>query len=116
MEDNPEVGSGNFYHILKDADEPLWLGCKTYNILSAVLELLNLKVEFNMIVNCDARIVAIIKKILPKDEKLVGSFYASKKMVKVLSIGYEKIDTCSNGCMLFYKEDQLKSLCDVFGE
>ena len=23
-----------------------------------------------------------------------------------LGIGYEKIDTCYNGCILFYKEDQ----------
>ena len=42
-------------------------------------ELLNLKVEFNMIVNYYNRMVAIIKKILLKDEKLVGNFYISKK-------------------------------------
>ena len=73
----------------------------------------NMMVEFNMMVNCYDRMIAIIKKILPKDEKLVGSFYASKKMVKGLGMGYEKIDACHNGCMLFYKEDQLKSSCSV---
>ena len=49
-------------------------------------ELLNLKVEFNMTVNCYDKIVTIIKKMLLKDEKLVGSFYASKKMVKGLNM------------------------------
>ena len=102
--------------MLKDADEPLWPDCETHTILSTVLKLLNLKAEFNMTVGCYDRMVAIIKKMLPKEEKLVGSFYASKKMVKGLSMGYEKIDACSNDCMLFYKDDQLKSSCDVCGK
>ena len=69
-----------------------------------------------MTVSCYDRMVAIIKKMLPKEEKLVGSFYASKKMVKGLGMGYEKIDACRNDCMLFYKDDQLKSSCDVCGK
>ena len=68
-----------------------------------------------MMVNCYDKMVAIIKKILSKDEKLVGSFYASKKMVKGLGMGYKKIDACHNSCMLFYKEDQQKGLCGVCG-
>ena len=116
MEDNPKAGSDNFYHMLRDADELLLSGYETYTTLSAMSELLNLKIKFNMMVNCYDRMVAIIKKILPKDEKLVESFYASKKMVKKLGMGYERIDAYLNDCMLFYKEDQLKSSCDVCGE
>ena len=51
-------------------------------MLLAVSKLLNLKAEFNITINCYDRMVVIIKKMLSKDEKLVGSFYASKKMVK----------------------------------
>ena len=40
MEDDPEAGSDNFYCMLKDADEPLWLEYKTHTVLLAVLELL----------------------------------------------------------------------------
>ena len=68
-----------------------------------------------MMVNCYDRMVAIIKKMLSKDDKLFGSFYASKKMVKELDMGYEKIDVYRNGCMLFFKEDQQKSSCGVCG-
>ena len=50
------------------------------------------------------------------DEKLVGSFYASKKMIKRLDMEYEKIDARCNNCMLFYKEDKLKNSCDICGE
>ena len=81
-----------------------------------MLELLNLKVQFNMTVNYYNRMIAIIKKMLSNDEKFVESFYASKKMVKELSMGYEKIDACRNDYILFYKEDQLKSSCDVYSE
>mgnify|MGYP000081007623 CR=1 FL=1 len=69
-------------------------------------ELLNLKIKFNMMVNYYDRMVVIIKKMLPKDEKIVKSFYVSKKMVKGLGMGYENLDACHNSCMLFYKEDQ----------
>ena len=58
-----------------------------------------------MMVNYYDRMVAIIKKVLSKDEKLVGSFYASKKMMKRLGMRYKKVDTCCYNCMLFYKED-----------
>ena len=79
MEDDPEASSDDFYHILKDADESVWSGCEIHTILSTVSKLLNLKFDFNMMVKCYDSMVAIIKKMLSKDEKLVGSFYASKK-------------------------------------
>ena len=72
----------------------------THTVLSAVSELLNLKVEFHMTINCYDRMIAIIKKILSKDEKLVESFYASKKRVKKLCMGYEKIDAYRNDYIL----------------
>ena len=52
MSNDLESDSDNFFHMLKDADEQLWPGCKTHTILSAVSELLNLKVEFYMTVDC----------------------------------------------------------------
>ena len=71
-----------------------------------MLELLNLKAKFNMMVNCYDRMIAIIKKMLSKDEKIVESFYTLKKIVKGSGMGYEKIHACHNGYILFYKEDQ----------
>ena len=102
--------------MLKDADEPLWSEYEIYTILLVVSELLNLKAKFNMTINCYDRMVVIIKKMLSKDEKLVESFYTSKKIVKELGMGYEKIDTYCNDCMLFYKKDQLKSSYDIYGK
>ena len=98
MSDDLESESDNFFCMLKDTDEPLWPSCEIHTILSIVSELLNLKAEFNVIVSCYDRMVAIIKKMLPKEEKFVRSFYASKKMVKGLGMGYEKIDACLIAC------------------
>ena len=67
-------------------------------------------------VNYYDRMVSIIKQMLSTDEKLVRSFYASQKMMKRLDMGYEKIDACRNDCILFYKENQLKSSCDIYDE
>ena len=69
-----------------------------------------------MIVSCYDRMVAIIKNMLSNDEKLVRSFYASKKMMKRLRIGYEKIDVYRNDCMLFYKEDEQNGSYDIYGK
>ena len=79
MRDDPEADSDDFYRMLKNADEPLCSGCETHTILSTILELLNLKAKFNMTVNCYDRMIAIIRKMLPKNVKLVGSFYTLKK-------------------------------------
>ena len=64
--------------MLKDADEPIWPGYETRTILLAVLELLNLKAKFNMTVSCCDRMVAIIKKMLSKEESLLGVFMFKK--------------------------------------
>ena len=76
IQDDPEAGRGNFYHKMKYANKLLWSGCETHIVLSAISKLLNLKAEFNIIVNYYDTMVAIIKKMSPKDKKLVGSFYA----------------------------------------
>ena len=112
MEDDPEAGSSNFYHMLMNH----YGRDVKHTVVLAMSELLNLKVEFNMTVNYYDRMVTIIKKMPPKDEKLVGSFYTSKKMMKELDMGYEKMDACRNDGILFYKKDQLKSSCDVYGQ
>ena len=89
MENDPKASNSDFYHMLRDTDESQQSGYKIHTVLYAVLELLNLKVEFNMTVNCYNRMVVIIKKMLLKDEKLVGSFYVSKKLMKGLGMRFQ---------------------------
>jgi hypothetical protein len=90
LEEDPNPSASKFYTLLRDADEPLWVGCHKHTKLSAVTQLLNLKSEFNMSESCYDRMIVIIKSMLPETEKLPENFYRS-----------EKIDACPNHCMLY---------------
>ena len=116
IEEESNTSAQKFYDLLKDADEPLWDGCKKHTILSAVTQLLNLKSEFNMSESCYDRMIVIIKSMLPDSERLPDNFYKTKRMVTDLGLGYEKIDACRNHCMLYYKEYENYTACHVCGE
>jgi L-fucose mutarotase/ribose pyranase (RbsD/FucU family) len=47
-EESPNDAASRFYDLLRDADEPLWNGCESHTILSAVLQLMKLKSEYNL--------------------------------------------------------------------
>ncbi|KAK2455713.1 hypothetical protein QL285_003139 [Trifolium repens] len=113
LEEDPNPSASNFYTLLRDADEPLWVGCHKHTKLSAVTQLLNLKSELNMSESCYDRMIVIIKSMLPETEKLQENFYRSKKMVKDLGLGYEKIDACPNHCMLYERENKDPKVCSA---
>jgi hypothetical protein len=48
------------------------------------------------------RIVEYVKNILLEGNRLKENFYVAKSMMKLLSLGYQKIDICSNFCILYY--------------
>ncbi|KAL0324619.1 UNVERIFIED_CONTAM: hypothetical protein Scaly_2429000 [Sesamum calycinum] len=43
--------------------------------------------------------------IWPQDHNLSLDYYSMKKLIKDLGLPVEKIDTCKNGCMLYWKDD-----------
>ncbi|XP_020550342.1 uncharacterized protein LOC110012142 [Sesamum indicum] len=108
---NPEAQK--FFNLLKDADEPLWDGCKNHTKLSAVAQLLSIKSEYNLPEACYDRLVSTIKSMLPEDEKLPDNFYTTKKHLGKLGLGYEKIDSCVNNCILYYKENNGLQECPI---
>ncbi|KAL2231065.1 UNVERIFIED_CONTAM: hypothetical protein Sindi_1700900 [Sesamum indicum] len=108
---NPEAQK--FFNLLKDADEPLWDGCKNHTKLSAVAQLLSIKSEYNLPEACYDRLVSTIKSMLPEDEKLLDNFYTTKKHLGKLGLGYEKIDSCVNNCILYYKENNGLQECPI---
>lgn len=70
--------------------------------------LLNIKSEFNMSDNCYNYIFLFLKELLPKEAKLPNDYYRTKQMVAKLGLGYEKIDICQTGCILYYKDNKEK--------
>jgi galactose-1-phosphate uridylyltransferase len=49
-------------------------------------------------------LIKLIIDILSKPHKVPKDMYQSKKMMSTLGLKYEKIDVCSDNCMLFWKE------------
>nr|GEX81461.1 hypothetical protein [Tanacetum cinerariifolium] len=75
--------------------------------------LLNIKSDFNISQSCYDRIMQAVKEFIP-DSTLCSNYYESKKIISQLGLGYQKIDICLNGCMIYYnKENKDKDKCQV---
>jgi hypothetical protein len=51
------------------------------------------------------KIIEWARSILPEGNKMKENFYVVKSMMKLLGLGYQKIDMCPNFCMLYYLEN-----------
>ncbi|KAL0383227.1 UNVERIFIED_CONTAM: hypothetical protein Scaly_0610000 [Sesamum calycinum] len=54
--------------------------------------------------------------ILPSDHTLLGDCYNTKKLVKDLSLPVEKIHSCKDDCMLYWKDDVDLEYCKFCGD
>jgi hypothetical protein len=57
------------------------------------------------------KIVKWAKAILPKGNRLKEKLYATKSIIKLLSLGYQKIDMCPNFYMMCYLENAELTEC-----
>jgi len=55
------------------------------------------KTDYDRIIECE-------KNMSPKGNKLKEKLYAAKSMMKPFGLGYQKIDTYPNFCILYYGE------------
>ncbi|WVZ64583.1 hypothetical protein U9M48_014079 [Paspalum notatum var. saurae] len=53
----------------------------------------------------------LIGDVLPQPHKLPNDMYQCKRLTKALGMGYEKIDMCPDGCMLFCDDHVYKKKC-----
>ena len=61
------------------------------------------------------KIIEWTRSILPEGNRLKENFYAAKSMMKPLDLGYQKINLCSNLCMLYYLENAELTKCMTCG-
>ena len=61
------------------------------------------------------RIVKRARSILHEGNMLKENFYATKSMMKLLGLRYQKIDMCANFCMLYYLENTKLIECKTCG-
>jgi hypothetical protein len=104
----PEVEE--FFRLLK-ASKELLHGHTKVTMLAFVTRFMALKSRFFFFNNCYNELLKLSGEVLPNPNKLPKDIYHSKKLVKGLSMDYEKINVCQNSCMLFWKEHKDKKQC-----
>ncbi|XP_038687458.1 uncharacterized protein LOC119986835 [Tripterygium wilfordii] len=107
----PNPDAQGFFDMLSAAQAPLWDGCKSHSELSAAMRLLSIKADYNMPQGCFDDVVHLMKETMPTDNRMPANFYQTKKSVSKLGLGYQRIDCCTNGCMIFYKDDANEKRC-----
>jgi hypothetical protein len=103
----------------KSSREPLYdesNGCgKEFTQLHVVLELLKLKASHGWSDNSFSDLLSLLAKLLPKPNTLPTRTYRAKKLICPLSLGVEKIHTCPSHYILYRKEHEFKTKCQVCG-
>jgi hypothetical protein len=91
-------------------------GCgKEFTQLHVVLELLKLKASHEWSNNRFSELLSLLAELLPKPNTLPTSTYREKKLICLLSLGVDKIHTCPNHCILYYKGYEFNTKCPVCG-
>ncbi|KAL0300043.1 UNVERIFIED_CONTAM: hypothetical protein Scaly_3061500 [Sesamum calycinum] len=81
-----------------------WTRC-TRSKLVYVAKLVNIKTEGHFSQHIYDRITQWADHISPRDHNLSIDYYITKKLMRDLSLSFEKIDACKNGCMFYWKND-----------
>ncbi|XP_014753931.1 uncharacterized protein LOC104581959 [Brachypodium distachyon] len=115
VEAEPTPDAKAFYAMLAAVQDPLHNVTKVSRF-RAVTELMGIRSVFNLSGECINRILNLVGGILPEGHTLPSSLYDCKSLLSGLKMPYIKIDACINHCMLYYKEDEKKVVCDFCKE
>ncbi|KAI5338347.1 hypothetical protein L3X38_017618 [Prunus dulcis] len=102
--------------LLKNANQELYPGCKSFSVLTAIVELIHGKIKYRMSNLCFDYFLGVFKRMLPTDNCLPKDHKHVQKVLHGLGLGYEKIHACKNNCMLFYKEHETLDTCPICNE
>ncbi|XP_055961083.1 uncharacterized protein LOC130015301 [Mercurialis annua] len=117
-EDNieqPHSDVENFKRLIEDASKELYPGCKTFNKLSFILHLYNLKCRYGVSNEFMSALIKLLKLAFPEGETLPNSFNETKKIINTLGLKYINIHACPNDCLLFWKEYSKDDVCSICG-
>ncbi|XP_038687493.1 uncharacterized protein LOC119986872 [Tripterygium wilfordii] len=79
------------------------------------MRLLSIKADYNMPQGCFNDVVHLMKETMPEDNRMPADFYQTKKSMSKLGLGYQRINCCTSGCMIYYKDDANERQCKFYG-
>ncbi|XP_052619588.1 uncharacterized protein LOC111897976 [Lactuca sativa] len=103
-----------FDNIVKEVEEKLYPSCK-YNKLSSIVHLYHIKCLNGWSNKSFSMLLEFLKDLLPEGNLLPKTTPQVKKIMAKLGLGYEKIHSCPNGCMLFWEEKEKDECCSICG-
>ena len=116
-DEEPTQAAKELYKLLEEADKPLH-DRTSQSRLPIVARLMTIKTQYNLPEAGYNEIINLLHEAIGVEaaKDLPKNFYRSKKLVHSLGMPYVKIHACSNGCMLYYKDNENKESCTVCGE
>ena len=118
-QDIPPMGdaeSEKFSRLLRDAQRPLYPGCRNFSKLNFLTRLLHLKTINRWSNKSFDMLLGLLKEVLPEGETLPKSHYEAKSLMRDLGLGYILIHACINDCVLYWKEHENVEECPQCGE
>ena len=108
-------GIDRYQKLMKDADHELYPSCKNFLKISFLVHLFHIKYLNGWSGKSFTMLLQLLKDAFSEGTSLPTSCYKAKKLVKELDLGYEKIYSCPNDCMLYRREHVDQELCHVCG-
>jgi len=101
--EDPEPTAKAFFAMMASSQRPLYEGAKVSQ-LDAISQALANKLQYGSTRSCFEAHLQTTGNLLPEGHCLPQSMYETKKILRDLSMDYQKIDCCPKGCLLFWKQ------------
>jgi hypothetical protein len=108
----PEPTTKAFYNMLVAAKKPLYEGA-SISQLDAISQCLADKTQYSTTRNGFETSLRKTGNILPKGHCLPQSLHETRRLMKELNMGYQKIECCPKGCLLFWKQFAEDNYCTI---
>ncbi|CAM8883224.1 unnamed protein product [Rhodiola kirilowii] len=104
-----------YHRLVAEAQTPIYSGSDII-VLEAILKVMQVKVANRWSDKSFNDHIRLCKERLPRENNFPSCYRDVKSLLKNLGLGYETINACEHGCMLFYKEYKNLPNCLVCNE
>ncbi|CAM8990577.1 unnamed protein product [Rhodiola kirilowii] len=105
-----------FFNLLNSCSDPAYEGCTTETELSINMKMLATKATYGLSEGAFNAVCGMMKNLIGGENNIPSSFKQSKKLVADLGMGYQRIDICVGGCMIYYGCDESMTVCRICSE
>ncbi|XP_039138748.1 uncharacterized protein LOC120276078 [Dioscorea cayenensis subsp. rotundata] len=113
VDEQPSKEAAKFYKLLEDMNDKLYKGSQ-HSRLYFCIRLFHLKCMCGMTAKGLDHLIEFLKEFF-SSAAILESSRESKKIIKDLGLGYEKIHSCPNDCMIYWEHNEGQPSCHICG-